>query len=108
MEPVPPTVPAPPEAPAPPAQPVSLTARLFNVLAAPGEAFESLKGLPAKAANWLVPVLLASVLGIVASNLMFSEPAIQQQIREQQRKVLDKMVQDGKLPRAQADDALAK
>src|ERR1051325_3315093 len=94
----------PPEGPQPPR--TSLPARLLNVFAVPGEVFCEVKASAASAANWLVPVLLLAISGAVSAVIIFSQPAIQQQIREQQSKVLDKQVQAGKMTREQADQAI--
>jgi hypothetical protein len=85
----------------------SLPARLTNVFAEPGEVFEEIKAAPPATGNWLVPVFLWVLVGIVASVILLSQPAIQHQIREQQAKAMDKMVQQGKMTREQADQATA-
>ncbi len=94
-----------PEAPKPPH--TSLAARLLNVFATPGEVFEEVKASGPSTANWLVPVLLSALVGIFAAIVIFSQPAIVQQIREQQTKGLDDRVKAGKMTREQADQAAA-
>src|SRR3989442_13240174 len=105
MEPsLPPLVPEPkPEAPRPHA--MSLAARLLNVFATPGEVFEDVKTAPAAVANWLVPGVLLALVSIVMAIIISSQPAIRQQIREQQAKLIDKQVEAGKMPREKADQA---
>jgi hypothetical protein len=98
MEPMPPT-------PAPPAPASSLAGRLMNVFAAPGEVFAGIKATPSSVANWLVPVLIFAVIGTISMCIMFAQPAIQQTIRDQQAKALDKLVQQGKMTQAQEDQA---
>jgi hypothetical protein len=104
MEPIPPT-PEPQSvellAPA-----MSVAGRLMNVFAAPGEVFGEIKTVPPRVANWLVPVLIYSVVGAICVCIMFAQPAIQQTIHEQQVKALDKQVQLGKMTQAQEDQAL--
>lgn len=85
---------------------MSLGARLLNVFAVPGEVFEEVKISKPSAHNWLVPVLIASVVGAISAIIMFSQPTIQQQVREKQERTLEKQVQAGKMTRAQADQAL--
>ena len=89
---------------------MSLTARLVNVFAVPGEVFDDAKVAKSTATNWLVPALLACVVGMVSALIMFSQPTIQQQLREQQEKAmkpeLDKQVAAGKMTQAQADQAI--
>jgi hypothetical protein len=86
---------------------MSLAGRLLNVFAAPGEVFDEIKTTPHRAANWLVPVLISAIVGILSVIIMFSQPAIIQQIREQQTKVFEDQVSAGKLTRAQADQTEA-
>ena len=85
----------------------SLAARLLNVFATPGEVFEEVQAAPASAANWLVPVLLAAIVGVISVVIIFSQPAILQQIREQQAKMFDSQVKAGKMSQADADKAVA-
>jgi len=98
-------MPAPPPAAAPPPT-TSLAGRLLNVFAAPGEVFDEIKVSPRSTANWLVPVLLFAVVGVISVCVMFAQPAIQQTIHDQQVKAYDKMVQQGKITQAQEDQIL--
>ena len=101
----PPTPPAaPPEVSS--SAPTSIWAKLLNIFAVPGDVFTELKTRPGAVANWLLPVLLVSVLGIATSLVVFSQPNVQQQIREQQAKAMDKQVKAGKMTQAQEDRAL--
>jgi hypothetical protein len=84
----------------------SLAGRMMNVFVSPGEVFEEVRNRPASVANWLVPMLIYAVAGIIGAFIMFSQPAILQQIHEQQAAAMDKQVKDGKLTQAQADQAL--
>lgn len=103
---LPPPVPdSPPAAAQPPSS--SFIAKLFNVFAVPGEVFAEIKAAHVSVANWLVPVLMAALLGIVSSLIIFSQPNIQQQLKEQQAKAMDQRVKAGKMTQAQADQALA-
>lgn len=95
----------PPTPPLPPA-PTSLAARLLNIFAAPGEVFDEVRAAPATAGNWLVPTLLSAVAGALAAVLIFSQPAIVQQLHEQQARAMDQQVKAGKMTQAQADQAI--
>lgn len=85
----------------------SVWPRLLNVYAAPGETFEEIRSTPNTAANWLVPALVFILVGIVSTVVIFSQPAIIQQLHDQQARVMDDQVKAGKLTQAQADQALA-
>ena len=96
-----------PEATGPKPPVTSLIARLMNVFAMPGEVFEEVKASAHSAGNWLVPALVGSVVGVISVFIVLSQPAIEQQLREQQdqaiEKRLDKMVKAGQITRQQAD-----
>ena len=60
---------------------MSLAARLLNVFAIPGDVFEEVKATRASVGNWLAPVILSAVVGAISAIVIFSQPAIQQQLR---------------------------
>lgn len=91
-----------------PAPTTSLAARMFNVLATPGEVFAEVSAAKPSTANWLVPLLLTLVVGVVAVFVIYSQPAIIQQLHEQTLKTFDDQVKAGKMTRAQADQAEAR
>jgi hypothetical protein len=98
-------------APAEPTQPpMSLAARLVNVFAVPGDVFEEVKAASHKVTNWLVPVLIGCLVGVISIVIVFGQPAIQQQIREKQSAAMEKkfgeLVKAGKLSQEQADRQL--
>lgn len=100
----PPTPTLAPEAKAPT---MSLGARLLNVFAIPGEVFEDIKGSRSSAANWLVPALILALVGAVSVFVLFSQPNILQQVREQQSQVFEQKVKAGKMSQDDADKAMA-
>ncbi len=83
----------------------SLGSRLLNVLATPGDVFEEVKASKASAQNWLIPALISSIMGVIAALVLFSQPSILQQIREQQEQALEKSVSSGKMSREQMEKA---
>ncbi len=95
--------PPPAETPAPT---TSLAGRLLNIFAAPSEVFDEIKAAAPSAANWLVPVIIYAVVGVISVCIMFAQPAIQQTVHDQQVKALDKQVQQGKMTQAQEDQIL--
>src|SRR5437899_5129613 len=105
MEPPPPILEPQPAAPKPPT--TSLAARLLNVFAIPGDVFEEVRAMPNSVANWLAPVVLSSLVGVISAIVIFSQPAIQQQVREQQAKKMEDWVKAGRMTQAQADQAAA-
>ncbi|HWY74862.1 MAG TPA: YIP1 family protein [Verrucomicrobiae bacterium] len=85
----------------------SLGSRLMNVFASPGEVFDELRRRPGTPTNWLVPVALAIVVGVVFCFVIFSQPNIQQQIRDAQEKALSQKVQEHKMSQDDMDKAMA-
>jgi len=78
----------------------------MNVIAAPGEVFSEITAVPARTTNWLVPVLIYAVAGVISVCILFTQPAIRQTIHDQQVKALDQQVQQGKMTQVQEDQAL--
>jgi hypothetical protein len=99
------TVPTNPDSESKPPQ-TTIGSRLLNIFAAPGEVFEEVRNSAPSVSNWLVPALIYAVVGVISAFVIFSQPAIVQQIHEQQAKVMDQQVKAGKLTQAQADQAL--
>jgi hypothetical protein len=97
-----------PEIPPPASPPVSTTllAKLLNVFALPGEVFEEVKLSRPLIGNWLAPTLLAAMVGIISTLIIFSQPAFLQKMREQQQKMFDAQVKAGKMSQAKADEAV--
>ena len=101
------TSPAPPGAPPPVPPATSLAARLLNVFATPGEVFAEVAVSPQAARNWIVPTLIACAVSVVSVVILFSQPAIQQKIREQQQAAINQNVKAGKMTQQQADETIA-
>ena len=97
----------PPASAPPPVISTSLASRLFNIIATPGEVFDEVRTSAASAGNWVVPVFLSILAGIAFSLVVFSQPAIVQQIHDAQDQKLDQLVKEGKMPQEKADQAKA-
>jgi hypothetical protein len=87
--------------------PASLGNRLMNMFIAPTEVFDEAKASPPNALNWVVPMILAIVLGIGYSLVVFSQPVILQGLREAQEKSIQQRLEAGKMTQQQADQAQA-
>src|SRR5437773_4202235 len=85
----------------------SLAGRLLNVFAAPGDVFEEIRSSAPSTANWLVPLLLACLVGVSYAFAVFSQESILQSMREAQEKAMQQRVDAGKMTRQQADQALS-
>lgn len=81
----------------------SLPARLLNVIADPSEVFEEITPRPVRHSNWVVPAILGILLGWVCSWLIFSQPSIQQQLRDMSAEAIEKQIEKGKMSAQQAE-----
>jgi hypothetical protein len=104
MDETPPTLPSQPVTE--PSPTMSLGARLLNVFAIPGDVFAEVKAMGTCISNWLVPAVLTAIAIGITYSITMSQPAIRQKITEQQERMLDKVVQSGKMSRADADKQL--
>ena len=86
--------------------PSSLISRLLNIYAAPGEVFDEIRTNKPSTANWLVPLLLTCLVGVIYSLAVFSQETILHSMREAQEKAMQKQVDAGKMTKQQADQAL--
>lgn len=84
---------------------MSMLSRLFNVFAAPGELFDALARAPFSVANWLVPAALVALVGVICQALVFSQPALVQQIRAAQDQAIQAKVDAGEMKPADAEKA---
>lgn len=96
-----------PEQTEPPVEATSLFGRLFNVFAAPGEVFNELRQAQLAHSNWVVPVLLSIMAGVLFSVVVFSQPDIVAGVFAQQESAITAQVESGKMSQEQADKTLA-
>lgn len=98
------TNPVPPPSPeTEPIEPSSLTDRLTDVIAAPGEVFEEVKATPVNTANWVVPLVISMIGLIIYVCVAFSQPNLLEQLKEQRVHGIQKKVAAGKFTQEQAD-----
>ena len=84
---------------------MSLASRLVNVLAAPGEVYEQVKGATASVANWMAPAVLLILVSWIGAWFIFSQPAIQHQLTDIQDKAIQKAIEKQHLSQQQAETA---
>jgi hypothetical protein len=85
---------------------MTLASRLFSVFATPGEVFEHVRVSAPKAANWVVPALIMTVVGWVAAALIFSQPAFKEQMREITEQAIQKQIEKSHIPKDQQEKAI--
>jgi hypothetical protein len=93
--------------PGTPAPTMSLWGRMLNVFAAPGDVFEEVKTAKISTANWLVPALLLVAVSWVAVAVIYSQPPLQQQLRETIDQAIQKQVERTHMSQQQAEQARA-
>jgi len=89
----------------PPVEQLSFMDKAAGVFYEPSKVFESFKTSPAKAGDWLVPVLLLAILIGVSTYVRFSSPDLRFQMAQQQEQRFDKMVAQGRMTAEQAQQA---
>ncbi len=85
---------------------MSLAGRMSSVIAAPSEAFEAVKNSPPCAANWVAPALLLILISWIGTAIIFSQPAINQQLLEVTEQAMQKQFEKQKMPPDKAEQAL--
>jgi len=86
---------------------MSLSGRMFNVYAAPGDVFESIRSSPPSHANWIAPTVLSALLGVIFSVVILGQPDIAASAFAGQEAALQERVDVGKLTQKQADQQIA-
>jgi len=84
---------------------MSLSGRLFNVFATPGDVFEEVAAAPVSTANWLAPALILLAVSWVSVLLIFSQESIQHQLSEMTGQAIQKQVEQHRMSEQQAEQA---
>lgn len=91
----------------PPAPGMSLSGRLFNVFATPGDVFQEVKTARPSAANWVVPALILILVGWVSAWLIFSQDSIKHQLSEITDQAIQKQIEKTHMSEQQAEQSRA-
>jgi hypothetical protein len=89
-----------------PTQELSLTDKFVGILTSPGEVYQTIAAGEPKASNWSIPFILAIIMSLIFTFVVFTQPAIQDQMSAQQMKQFEKSIAEGKMTQEQADRAL--
>lgn len=76
---------------------MSFTDKIVNVISAPGELYTYVAQEGKNAANYGLPLLMSIIMGMLFIFVVFSVPAVQNQLTEQQEKGFQKQVAAGKM-----------
>ena len=85
---------------------MSLSDKVMNVFASPSELFDSVAKSEKQASNYVIPLLLSIIVGVVFTFVVFSQPAIQNQMQEQQMKGFKKQITERKITQEQMEKAM--
>lgn len=89
-----------------PSNEMSLTDKFVGILSSPGEVYQSIVGTEPKTSNWSIPLVLTILVGIIFTFVVFTQPAIQDQMLTMQHKAMEKSVAEGKMTQEQMDAAV--
>jgi hypothetical protein len=88
-----------------PEEEMSVSDKIVNVISAPGDLFTYVAREGKKSSNYAIPLLLSLVVSVIFLFVVFSQPAIKDQMNAQQEKSLQQSVEKGKMTAAQAEQA---
>lgn len=85
---------------------MSVLDKFIGVISSPGEFFQSVAGTEPKTSNWALPLVVAIIVSIIFTAVVFNQPAIQDEMQNQQMKQFEKQIAAGKMTQEQADQAM--
>lgn len=89
-----------------PTNEMSFSDKFVGILTSPGEVYQTIIGTEPKTSNWMMPVGLATLIGIIFTFVVFSQPPIQDEMLEGQYKAMQKRVAEGKMTQEAMDQAV--
>ena len=85
---------------------MSISDKFVGILSSPGEVYQSIVGTEPNTKNWAIPLVLTIIIGLIFTFVVFTQPAIQQQMTDTQYKAMQKSVEEGKMTQEQMDRAV--
>ncbi len=85
---------------------LSHTDKLVGVFSEPGAMFAKTSNFPAKNSDWVVPLLITIAATILSIIVSFSNPAVKQEMRAENEKQIQKLVEEGRMTQEQADQQI--
>jgi hypothetical protein len=85
---------------------MSLSDTFVGILSSPAEVYGTIVGTEPKTSNWLMPLMLTIVAGIIFTVSVFTQPAIQDEMMDAQNKAMQKSVAEGKMTQEQMEQAM--
>ncbi len=87
-------------------KPLTVTDKLVNVYAAPGELYENVRQTPPTHSSWVVPLTLVILVTILMTFIVQTNPSLTQQYKDIVQKQMEKVVEQGNITQEQADQQL--
>lgn len=81
--------------------PTSLLTRLTNVFTSPSELYEEVAVTPVQKSSWVVPWILALLMGVIIVVTLYSDVTLREQMLEIQSRGMQKAVEEGKMSQEQ-------
>ncbi len=76
-----------------------------GILSSPGEIYQSIVGTEPKTSHWAIPLTLVLLVGIIFTLVVFTQPAIQDEMSAAQLKTMQQRVADGRMTQAEMERA---
>lgn len=86
-------------------QPLSISDKFIGVITEPENTYENVRRVGPVKSDWIVPLLVLTLVIAIMTFVRMSNPALKEKIRQQQQEVFDKQVAQGKMTQQQADQA---
>lgn len=83
----------------------SFMTRMTNVFMGPSELFSELATAPPQTSSWLMPLFVTTVLSMVFTYVLFSNPSFRHQMMEAQTAAMQEQVAKGQMTQENADRA---
>jgi hypothetical protein len=80
--------------------------KLMNIVSSPGTLFDHVVKTGKTSSNWSIPLIFLVIVSIIFTLVVFTQPPIKEQMKEQQLKAMEKRVEEGKMTREEYDRAL--
>lgn len=86
-------------------QPLSISDKFIGIITEPENTYENVRRVGPVKTDWVVPLLVLTLVIAIATFVRMSNPALREKIRQQQQEVFDKQVAQGKMTQQDADRA---
>jgi hypothetical protein len=89
-----------------PEAPLSVSDKFIGVLSEPSPTFENIRRAGPRTSDWMVPLMVLTVIVMVGTFLKFSNETFKADMRQKAQEQMQQQVRDGKMTQEQADGAM--